>query len=185
MKTIRITVSALALCASVLAAGAHSHEHVPPGLPGGAPRASDAVTLPPAPAGVTDLRFDEFFKFPVGRSGLEYTDKMRQLDGKKVRIAGYMALQDEPKPGLFLLCPTPFTLHEHEYGLAEDLPATTLHVVETTRPGEIVPHTPGVLVLTGTLHVGSREEADGRVSIARLVLDPPSPQPTHEGGESR
>lgn len=41
--------------------------------------------------------------------------------------------------------------------------------------GERLPHTPGPLLLTGLLEVGRREEVDGRVSVARLVLDPGPP----------
>jgi hypothetical protein len=32
-----------------------------------------------------------------------------------------------------------------------------------------------MLLLTGTLNLGTREEADGRISSVRLVLDPPTP----------
>ncbi len=157
-------------------ANTHAHDHdqavrrpeAAPAVP------ADALARPDAAAGVADLRFADFFKMPVGPRGLEYADALLRLDGKKVRIAGYMARQEDPRPGLLLLCPAPFQLHEHEYGLAEDLPPTTLHVVDPTRPHEIVPFTPGPLVLTGRLHLGGREEADGRVSIARLVLDPPA-----------
>jgi hypothetical protein len=54
---------------------------------------NQAVTLPPAPPGATDLKFSELFK-PIGPRGLEYSEKVRALDGKKVRILGYM----EPVP---------------------------------------------------------------------------------------
>jgi hypothetical protein len=38
-----------------------------------------------------------------------------------------------------------------------------------------VPYTPGLMLLTGTLSVGNRPEPDGRISLVRLELDPPSP----------
>jgi hypothetical protein len=39
---------------------------------------------------------------------------------------------------------------------------------------KIASHQSGLLVLTGTLGVGSQEEGDGRISIVRLQLDAPS-----------
>ena len=134
-----------------------------------------AVTLPPAPPGVTDLRFNELFK-PIGSRGLEYSEKVRALDGKKVRMLGYMVNQSQPAPRTFLLSPVPVTLHEEEYGLAEDMPATIVHVMTQTQATPIVPYTPGVLLLTGTLGLGNREEPDGRISSVRLALDPPTPE---------
>ena len=68
-------------------------------------------TLPPAPPGVTALNFKELFK-PIGPRGLEYSEKLRGLDGRKVRILGYMVKQSQPVPWTFLLSPVPMTLHE-------------------------------------------------------------------------
>jgi hypothetical protein len=132
--------------------------------------------IPPAPPGVTDLKFGELYR-PIGMRGLDYTDKVRALAGRKVRMLGYMVRQCEPRPGVFLLTPMPLQLHEHEYGLAEDMPATLVHVCPTVDPNAIVPFTPGLLLLTGTLSLGPREEADGRISSVRLLLDPPAPAP--------
>jgi len=84
----------------------------------------------------------------------------------------------EAPPGTFLFAPFPQTLHEHEYGLADDLPPAVLFVTAPDRRDREVPYTPGLLLLTGTLGVGNREEADGRVSLVRLVLDPPSGEGT-------
>jgi hypothetical protein len=132
---------------------------------------------PPAPAGVTDLDFAEFFA-PVGDRGLEYGEKLRALDGKPVRIVGYMVRQDTPVAGMLLLAPFPFQLHETEYGLAEDLPATLVHVFVPDRARELVPWTPGLLLLTGDLAIGPREEPDGRISTVRLQLHPRAAVPS-------
>lgn len=134
-----------------------------------------AAALPPTPPGVTDLKFSELFK-PIGPRGLEYSDKLRALDGKKVRLLGYMVRQTEPVPWTFLLSPVPVTLHEKEYGLAEDMPATIVHVTTQRNATPLVPFTPGLLLLTGTLSIGNREEAGGRNSSVRLALDPPTPE---------
>jgi hypothetical protein len=132
--------------------------------------------LPPPPSGVTDLDFGELFG-PIGARGLEYSPKARALDGKRVRMLGYMVSQDAPVAGMLLLAPFPFQLHETEYGLAEDLPATLVHVRVPDRADAVVPHTPGLLLLTGELSLEPREEPDGRISNVRLRLEPRASRP--------
>ena len=143
-------------------------------LPTSANSTNQGAAIPPAPDGVTDLKFSELFK-PIGKRGLEHSEKLRGLDGRRVRILGYMVRQSRPLPWTFLLTPVPLALHEAEYGFAEDMPATVLHVQMQRNATPIVPYTPGLLLLTGTLSVGNREEPDGRVSTVRLALDPPTP----------
>ncbi len=135
---------------------------------------SPARPLPPPPLGVRDLRFTELFA-PTGRRGLEYSETARALAGRRVRLLGYIVRQEEPTPGTLLLAPLPLVLHEHEYGMADDLPPTTVHVLVPTERERPVPWTPAPLLLTGTLDLGPREEPDGRVSVVRLLLDPPVP----------
>ena len=149
-----------------------------PALAGDSPALRGGLLrLPPAPA---ELAFGDFFKSPIGPRGLEYTDALRRLDAGRVCIEGYMVRQCEPTVGMFLLSPVPVTLHEHEYGLCDDLPASTLHVLLPRSSASRRPaFTPVRLQLTGTLRVGSREEADGRISVARLELDSLEPSPGH------
>jgi hypothetical protein len=136
--------------------------------------ASATNALPPLPPDVTELRFNEFFRQPIGPRGLEYTEKLRALEGRRIRILGFMARQTKPVDRCFLLAPVPLTLNEIEYGHADDLPATTLHVFTTAEAPARTPYTPGPLLLTGTLRIGNRLEADGRTSTVRLQLDPPT-----------
>ncbi len=158
-----IVLAALLPPAALPASAGEAHR---PG-PASTPRA-----LPPLPPGVADLRFGEFFVFPVGDRGLTLTPKLRGLHGKRVRVLGHMVRQEEPSPGVLLLTATPLQLHEHEYGLADDLPPATVRVFVPAARGKPVPFTPGPLLLTGTLSVGNRSEPDGRVSLVRLTLDP-------------
>jgi hypothetical protein len=130
--------------------------------------------LPPLPRGVAQLEFSDFFRHPVGPRGLELTEKLLQLDGKRVRILGYMIEQSDPAPRCFLFSPRPIKMHEREYGLADELPASTMHVFTDASGPETVPFTPGPLLLTGTLDIGNRQEPNGRVSLVRLQLDPPT-----------
>lgn len=128
--------------------------------------------LPPAPEGVRDLKFSEFFRSPAGPLGLEPTEKLLSLAGQRVRILGFMVRQTKPSPGVAILAPFALATNEFEYGLADDFPPNVVFV-EVPRFADLaVPHTPGPLLLTGTLELGRREEADGRVSLVRLRLDP-------------
>lgn len=186
-----ITLPALLLVSLALAsAGAraashpdhdHHHSHSPRAVqrPSTIAPSASAVEgqrkfeLPPLPTGVSDLKFSDFFIRPVGARGLELTERLRQLDGTRVHILGYMVRQEAPPPGRLLLTPTPAGIHEHDNGLADDLPASTVFVSVRTSSREPVPHMPGLMLLTGTLNVGNRTEPDGRISVVRLALDPP------------
>ena len=130
--------------------------------------------VPPLPAGVTELKFSDFFVLPVGTRGLQLTDKLLHLDGQRVRILGCMVREEAGSPGRFLLAPFPVQLHEHDSKFADDLPPSTVHVFVPASGGQPVPYTPKLLLLTGLVSVGSREEADGRISVVRLTLDAPA-----------
>ena len=167
------------------------------------------VELPPLPQGVEELKFDDFFKTPVGPRGLEFTDRIKSLDGKKVRIVGYQVVEavtvdnDEPVapgtdekerlaaamraasvPGRLLLAPAPETINSSHYGLCDDLPPQVLYVTVPEAAGKILPQHRGPLLLTGTIEIGNKPEADERLSSVRMKLDPtpasraPLPQPT-------
>lgn len=132
-------------------------------------------SLPPAPEGVTDLRFEEFFATPVGPGGLTPTPKLRELTGKRVRVLGFMVHQTRPAPGVALLAPYALSTHEDEYGHCDDLPPATVSVHVPEYSDIAVPHTPGPLLLTGRLELGAKQESDGRISYVRLILDEQRP----------
>jgi hypothetical protein len=131
--------------------------------------------LPPPSPGISDLKFNEFFALPIGPLGLEPTEKLRSLDGKRVRILGYMVRQEKPPIGTFLFAAIPVQVHEHDNALADDLPPATVRVAVPTCRQKPVPFSPDLMALTGTLHLGNRADADGRVTFARLELDAPKP----------
>jgi hypothetical protein len=124
------------------------------------------------PAGVTELKFHDVFKLPVGPKGLEPTEKLLALDGRRVRLVGYVAQQEPPAKGAFLLSPLPVLLGDADESLADDLPPSSI-LVELPRARDlVVPVFGGLIQLTGTLRVGAyTEPTSGRVSAARLVLD--------------
>jgi len=127
--------------------------------------------LPPLPSGVTDLKFREFFKSPIGQRGLEPTKKLLELNGKPVRLIGYMAKQEQPPAGVFILALTPIFMGDEDEVFADDLLPTSVYVHLGTSQ-TTVPFIPGLIHLTGVLNVGSQVEEDGRISSVRLMLDP-------------
>ena len=158
--------------------------------------------LPPRPAlpdGVTDITFDDFFKMPIGPLGMEFTDKIKALSGKRVRLAGYQVAEmvgvcnSEPNansparraramleasvPGRLILSPVPESVNFGHYGLCEDLAPQVVFITVPALFGQAVPQHPGPLLVTGILDLGNKPEPDGRVSALRLTLDPePAPK---------
>lgn len=122
-------------------------------------------------AGLVELKFRDFFKMPIGPQGLEISEKLLGLNGKRVRIVGYMANAESPVPGMFVLSPLPVELGDEDESLSDDIPPSALFV-HLDADTFVVPHMPGLVRVSGTLSVGNQEEADGHVSMVRLRLDP-------------
>ena len=128
-------------------------------------------TLPPPPRDVEELRFRDVFTLPVGPRGLEITERLRALDGRRVRLVGYMVHADVK--GGFILSPLPAALGDADEGLADDLPPSAVLVElpreSALRSGQL----PGLIQVIGRLRVGRVENASvpGRVFPARLELD--------------
>ena len=144
-------------------------------------------TLGPPPAGVVELKFRDVFKLPVGPKGLEPTDKLLALDGKRVRIVGFMVRQSPTPKGMFLLSPLPVSLGDEDEGLADDLPPATLGVDLGAKSRDLaVPMLPGLLQFTGTLHVGMRvDPATGRATPAQLALDGAPVRALHDAARAQ
>lgn len=122
-------------------------------------------------APVLTLKFSDFHRQPVGPRGLEISAALRAAHGRTVRIVGYMVASEQPQPGRFQLTARPVRLSEHADGDADDLPpSTVLVLLDASQADQVVPQREGLIALTGTLAVGRREEADGRVSWVRLQL---------------
>ena len=132
-----------------------------------------AISLPPLPEGVEELRFQEFFQNPVGPRGLEPTSKLLSLNGKRVRIVGFVAEMERSNKRNILFAPVPLKPQPEEYGLADEIPATHMLVTIPGDPTVQVPIVPGALLLTGTLSIGN-STADGETSFVRMRLDPPA-----------
>lgn len=136
------------------------------------PAAVAAVANASLPPGVTELRFAQIFRRPVGPRGLEPTDKLLSLHGRPVRMVGYMAAASLPMAGRLVLAPLPVELGDEDEHLADDLPPQAVFVhLSGPAAARTLPNYAGLLSLTGTLDVGPREEPDGHVSTVRLLLD--------------
>jgi hypothetical protein len=157
----------------------------------------EPVHLQAAPEGVEELKFADFFRMPVGAGGLEVTDRLRSLEGRRVRLVGYFVFEDwstcacpspEPLgnrragrvqpgwmqhviPGRVMMSGLPMSVSLGHYGLSEDLPPQLVFVRIKSRYGEPVFHRPGLFAVTGKLTLGNREEPDGRVSFVRLDVE--------------
>jgi hypothetical protein len=119
----------------------------------------------------SELRFNEFFKQPMGSKGLEMSAKLGAANGQTVQITGYMVQQEVPHLGRFMLSPRPVQMSEHADGDADGLPAALVTVyLDETQKNWLIPYTRGLLSISGQLRVGRLEETDGRVSWVRLVL---------------
>lgn len=131
---------------------------------------SVSAGIPETPQGVTNIKFHDFFKMPIGKRGLELNDKFLSLNGQRVRILGYMAKAESPTSGMFVLSSLPVQLGDEDESLSDDLPANSIFV--HTSPNKfVVPYITGLINLVGTLNIGSQLESDGHVSMARLILD--------------
>lgn len=129
--------------------------------------------LPKLPSGVTEIKFGELIHGRVGDRGLPVSDKAKSLDGKRVRILGHVVRREDNTSG-FLLAPLPLQLHDEHYGLADDLPPTTVFVSAAPKSKNVVAYKRGLVLVTGTFSVGNREEPDGRISTFRIEADAPS-----------
>ncbi|MEK0448212.1 MAG: hypothetical protein RL088_480 [Verrucomicrobiota bacterium] len=164
-------------------------------------QAAFTAELPPLPEGVEDLKFADFYKMPVGPRGLEPTERLLALDGKKVRLSGFFVFEDwatctcpdepatppktaaarraaaRPKwmkhvvPGRIMFAPLPVTVSLGHYGLADDLPAQVAFLDVVPRFGEPVFYQPGIFSVIGTLSLGHKQEIDGRISHVRVKVE--------------
>jgi hypothetical protein len=135
--------------------------------------AQSHVVTTTVPRQVTELRFREFFRTPVGQEGLEISDTLRQAEGQTVRLVGYMVQQENPVPGRFMLAPRPVQMSEQADGDASNLPpATVLVYLDASQQEWAVPHVRGLVAVSGTLSVSRHEQRDDSTSTVHLQLDP-------------
>jgi hypothetical protein len=123
-----------------------------------------------ASAAQTELRFNEFYRLPIGPRGLEPSAKLLSLDGQSVRLVGYRVPLAEAPPGLIILAPLPVSLGDEDESFADDLPASAVYVHLPESSAAALPPS-GLLRVSGRLQLGPQREADGRFSFVRLILE--------------
>lgn len=133
--------------------------------------------LPPPPEGVAELSLTELLTASKNASGVDYSARAWELNGKMVRVNGYMVSQSTPIPWAILLSPVPQTAHEREYFLCDDLPISTIHVFFPKSAQPLIPFHPEMVAIIGRLELGGRTEADGRTSMARIFVKPGQQEP--------
>lgn len=130
-----------------------------------------ALTGPDALAeGVTELTLSEVYQMPIGPRALVPSAKLLALDGKQVRVTGYMVAEEEPVAGRLILAPLPTQLVDEDEPESDDLPPNVIYV---NFPSAIRAHLMrGQIRLTGTLHLGAVPQPNGRLAAIRLELSP-------------
>jgi hypothetical protein len=119
------------------------------------------------------LSFRDFFESGLGP--LRLSERMRRLDGKRVRMVGFMAEMESPPTGGFYLCQAPVAAGEGGGGTA-DLPPSAVLVVVRSAGGKVLGHRRQPLEVTGVLQLGAQVDREGRVSRIRILLDGPMPE---------
>jgi hypothetical protein len=114
------------------------------------------------------LSFSEFFE--LSDRELKPSEKLIALNGKRVRMIGYMADMERAPLGAFYLTPRPVFCDEAGGGTA-DLPPEAVRVIVRSAQGKKLRFDPRLLEVTGILEVGNRVEDDGQASTVRLILD--------------
>ena len=131
---------------------------------------AEFITANALAAGATDLTLHELYQMPIGPRGLVPSAKLLALDGKQVRVTGYMVAEDEPVAGRLILAPMPTQLVDEDEPESDDLPPNVIYV---NFPSSIQTHSMrGQIRLTGTLLLGAVAQSDGRLAAIRLELSP-------------
>lgn len=130
------------------------------------------LTPPARAAAPVPLAFTEFFVPPP--APLELSSKMQTLNGKRVKLQGYMVKMENPMAGAFYLTQHPTFCDEEGAGTA-DLPPACVRVIVRGAKNRTLGFVGRPLIVTGLLQVGAQTEADGQVSHFRLILDGPEP----------
>jgi hypothetical protein len=118
---------------------------------------------------IASLKFADVFKRPVGPNGLELTVAARALDGRAVRVVGYVVSRDDD--AALLLAPLPVALGDEDDGMADDLPPSTIALHSATR--KPLPRVHGLVEVVGVLELAPREDpSTGRVLSVHVTAAP-------------
>lgn len=134
-------------------------------------QAAPDLKLPPLPEGVEEISFKEFYQLPVGPRGLEPSAKLLSLNGKRVRILGFMGEMRRADKRNIIFAPVPLKPQPEEYGLCDDIPATHVLVTIPGNPDESIPFSAAPMLLTGVLSLVTGSN-NSETSFVRMLLTP-------------
>jgi hypothetical protein len=118
-----------------------------------------------------DLQFSDFFA-PAGDEGLVYSDRIKELRGKRVRLTGFMVREPERHRGFFLLARRPAHAQGGACAPVDFAPDVVyVHAAGPNFAASVIPYIPGRLILTGRVEIGPQREENGRNSSIRLFLE--------------
>ena len=121
---------------------------------------------------ITQLRFNEILE--ATPKELTLSSKAKALNGKRVRMVGYMANMENPPTGGFYLCPCRVFCDEGGGGTA-DLPPDSVFVVVSSAKGHAIAAPKHPVEVTGILSTEKKIDAAGHPVAIQLMLDKPVP----------
>ncbi len=127
----------------------------------------------PASLSPATIDWPDFFA-SVSTQGVVFSDRLKALDGKRVRLRGF-SVTHPPVPGGLLLTRIPFVESDpHEEGSELDLPFDAVGVL--WRKGIALPPVPGRPTIEGTLKLGNRDLGGQIVALAVVDAVPAVPR---------
>jgi hypothetical protein len=129
-----------------------------------------AGTAPQAAAtkGAVTIAFREFLA--PSTTELKPSDKLRSLQGKRVRIVGFMAEMEQMPDGYFYLCSRPILCDESGGGIGE-LPIDAVRVVVRSSRSQPIKFIAPPIEVTGILELGGQSEFEPDSWAVRVVAD--------------
>lgn len=121
-----------------------------------------------ATAPVTVLTFREL----LDDSGATLTPsaKTLRLQGRRVRITGFMAQMEDRSQGAFYLCARPTTCDESGNGTG-DLPIDAIRIIVPWKEKDEISFVPHPIEVTGLFEFGSFTDDRGNVAAFRIVAE--------------
>lgn len=122
-----------------------------------------------------EIRFQDFFKLPIGPKGVDFSSKAITLIGQYVAVTGYMVKSDAAHEGQFFLTPNPLEINELDDGPANDLPVNAVLVkLDKSQSKLQIAQEDGLVRVQGQLELGRQENESGEVTWIRVIVSPHS-----------
>lgn len=114
------------------------------------------------------LEFREFLA--PATSELKPSDKLRSLQGKRVRLIGFMAEMEHMPDGYFYLCSRPVLCDESGGGIGE-LPVDAVRVIVPASKGQAIKFIAPPIEVSGVLELGGQSELEQDSWAVRVLAN--------------